>query len=71
MAGSSKSVNSLNNKIFTQDIWVTPAGQYFIYLVMDNKTLSEKGKEYLNEEIKKYYSTNFENYMQTKPVSLE
>lgn len=68
---AAKAVNSLNNKIFTQDIWVTPAGQYFIYLVMDNKTLSEKGKEYLNEEIKKYYSTNFENYMQTKPVSLE
>ena len=38
---------------------------------MDNKTLSEKGKEYLNEEIKKYYSTDFENYMQEKPVSLE
>ncbi len=68
---AAKAVNSLDNKIFTQDIWVTPAGQYFIYLVMDNKTLSEKGKEYLNEEIKKYYSTNFENYMQTKPVSLE
>ncbi len=68
---AAKAANSLDNKIFTQDIWVTPAGQYFIYLVMDNKTLSEKGKEYLNEEIKKYYSTNFENYMQEKPVSLE
>lgn len=68
---AAKAVNSLDSKIFTQDIWVTPAGQYFIHLVMDNKTLSEKGKEYLNEEIKKYYSTDFENYMQTKPVSLE
>ncbi len=68
---AAKAVNSLDSKIFTQDIWVTPAGQYFIHLVMDNKTLSEKGKEYLNEEIKKYYSTDFENYMQEKPVSLE
>lgn len=68
---AAKAVNSLDSKIFTQDTWVTPAGQHFIYLVMDNKTLLEKGKEYLNKEIKKYYSTDFENYMQEKPVSLE
>lgn len=68
---AAKAVNSLDSKIFTQDTWVTPAGQHFIYLVMDNKTLLEKGKEYLNKEIKKYYSTDFENYMQEKPVSLD
>ncbi len=38
---------------------------------MDNKTLHEKGTEYLNKEIIKYYSADFENYMQEKPVSLE
>lgn len=68
---AAKAVNSLDSKIFTQDTWVTPAGQHFIHLVMDNKTLLKKGKEYLNKEIKKYYSTDFENYMQEKPVSLE
>ena len=68
---AAKAVNSLDSKIFTEDIWVTPAGQYFIHLVIDDKTLSEKGKEYLNKEIKKYYSTDFENYMQEKPVSLD
>ncbi|MDE7033525.1 MAG: hypothetical protein K2O68_00895, partial [Mucispirillum sp.] len=26
---AAKAANSLDNKIFTQDIWVTPAGQYF------------------------------------------
>lgn len=68
---AAKAVNSLDSKIFTEDIWVTPAGQYFIHLVMDDKTLSEKGKEYLNKEIKKYYSIDFENYMQEKPVGLD
>lgn len=68
---AAKAVNSLDSKIYTVDTWVTPAGQHFIHLVMDNKTLPEKSKEYLSEEIKKYYSTDFENYMQEKPVSLE
>lgn len=68
---AAKAVNSLDSKIFTVDTWVTPAGQHFIHLVMDNKTLPEKGKEYLQEEIKKYYSSDFENYMQEKPVILE
>lgn len=68
---AAKAVNSLDSKIFTVDTWVTPAGQHFIHLVMDNKTLAEKGKEYLQEELKKYYSSDFENYMQEKPVSLE
>lgn len=68
---AAKAVNSLDSKIFTVDTWVTPAGQHFIHLVMDNKTLPEKGKEYLQEEIKKYFATDFENYMQEKPVSLE
>lgn len=68
---AAKAVNSLDSKIFTVDTWVSPAGQHFIHLVMDNKTLPEKSKEYLNEEIKKYYSSDYENYMQEKPVSLE
>lgn len=68
---AAKAVNSLDSKIFTVDTWVTPAGQHFIHLVMDNKTLAEKGKEYLQEELKKYYASDFENYMQEKPVSLE
>ena len=68
---AAKAVNSLDSKIYTVDSWVSPAGQHFIHLVMDNKTLAEKGKEYLQEEIKKYYSSDFENYMQEKPVSLE
>ena len=68
---AAKAVNSLDSKIYTVDSWVSPAGQHFIHLVMDNKTLAEKGKEFLLDEIKKYYSSNFENYMQEKPVSLE
>ena len=68
---AAKAVNSLDSKIFTVDTWLSPAGQHFIHLVMDNKTLHEKGTEYLNKEIIKYYSADFENYMQEKPVSLE
>ncbi len=68
---AAKAVNSLDSKIYTVDSWVSPAGQHFIHLVMDNKTLAEKGKEYLQEELKKYYASDFENYMQEKPVSLE
>ncbi len=68
---SAKAVNSLDSKIFTVDTWVSPAGNHFIYLVMDDKTLQEKSIYYLNEEIKKYYSTSFEDYMKEKPVRLE
>lgn len=68
---AAKTVNSLDSKIYTLDSWVSPAGQHFIHLVMDNKTLAEKGKEFLHDEIKKYHSVDFENYMQEKPVSLD
>ncbi len=68
---AAKAVNSLDSKIYTMDNWVSPAGQYFIHLVMDDKTLAEISRQYLNEEIKKYYSMPFEDYMQEKPAGLE
>lgn len=68
---TAKAVNSLDSKIYTVDIWKSPAGQYFIHLLMDDTTLIEKGNKYINEEIKKYYSMPFENYIQEKPINLE
>ena len=53
------------------DNWVSPAGQHFIHLVIDDKTLAEKSMQFLSEEIKKYYSMPFENYMQEKPTGLD
>lgn len=68
---AARAVNSYDDKILKADSWISPAGQYFIHLVMDDKTLYEKSKNYLNEEIKKYYSLSHESYMQEKSVSLE
>lgn len=68
---AAKAVNSLDNNIFKVDTWVSPAGQHFIHLVMDDKTLKEKSLYYLDEEIKKYYSLSGDKYIQEKAVGLE
>ena len=66
---AAKAVNSLDSKILTVDTWVSPAGQNFIHLVMDDSSLSSKSKEYLAQELKKYYAIKDKAYMAEKPES--
>ena len=66
---AAKAVNSLDSKILTVDTWVSPAGQNFIHLVMDDSSLSSKSKEYLEQELKKYYTVKDKAYMAEKPES--
>lgn len=64
---AAKAVNSLDSKILTVDTWVSPAGQNYIHLIMNDETLNQQSKLYLSEELKKYYSTDEKAYMAEKP----
>lgn len=66
---AAKAVNSLDSKILTVDNWVSPAGQNYIHLIMNDENLKQQAKTYLNEEIKRFNSLGAEKYMAEKPVS--
>lgn len=64
---AAKAVNSLDSKILTVDNWVSPAGQNYIHLIMNDENLKQQTKTYLNEELKKFNSLGAEKYMAEKP----
>ena len=64
---AAKAVNSLDSKILTVDSWVSPVGQNYIHLIMNDESLKSQAKIYLAEELKKFYSMDEKAYMAEKP----
>lgn len=64
---AAKAVNSLDSKILTVDSWVSPVGQNYIHLIMNDESLKSQTKIYLAEELKKFHSMDEKTYMAEKP----
>lgn len=64
---AAKAVNSLDSKILTVDSWVSPVGQNYIHLIMNDESLKSQAKIYLAEELKKFHSMDEKAYMAEKP----
>lgn len=68
---ASGALNSMGSKFIVADTWVSPAGQNFIHIVLDNRTLYETAEKKLELEIIKYNKLGREKYMQEKANTFE
>lgn len=68
---ASGALNSMGSNFIVADTWVSPAGQNFIHLVLDNRTLLDTAEKKLELEIMKYNKLGREKYMQEKANSFE